>query len=65
MVLPLAVLVVYVVFSVLVGFCGSQRRIGFTGSFILSLLITPVLALIVLLITGPSRRELQRHSGIE
>ena len=35
---------------------------GFTGTFILSLIVTPVIALIVLLITGPSRRiELERR----
>jgi hypothetical protein len=56
MVLPLAVLIAYLVFSVLVGLCGTQRRMGFTGTFLLSLAITPVIALIVLLITGPSRR---------
>jgi ABC-type multidrug transport system permease subunit len=63
MVLPLALLAAYLVFSILVGLCGSQRRMGFTGTFILSLLVTPVIALIVLLLTGPSRGvELKRHS---
>jgi NADH:ubiquinone oxidoreductase subunit 6 (subunit J) len=57
MVLPLAVLVAYLFFAVLVGLCGSQRRMGFTGTFLLSLAITPVIALVVLLITGPSRRN--------
>jgi hypothetical protein len=63
MVLPLAVLMAYLAFCILVGLCGSQRRMGFTGTFILSLVITPVLALIVLLVTGPSRSaaELERH----
>lgn len=56
MVLPLAMLIAYLVFCVLVGLCGSQRRMGFTGTFLLSLVITPVLALVILLITGPSRR---------
>ena len=56
MVLPLAVLAAYLVFGVLVGLCGSQRRMGFTGTFLLSLLITPVIMLLILLITGPSRR---------
>ena len=41
MVLPLAVLVVYLIFAVLVGLCGSQRRMGFTGTFLLSVAITP------------------------
>jgi hypothetical protein len=63
MVFPLALLVAYIVFSVLVGLCGSRRRMGFTGTFLLSLVISPVIALIVLLITGPSRRaaELERR----
>ncbi len=56
MVLPLAVLMVYLVFSILVGLCGSQRRMGFTGTFLLSLVITPLFALLLLMITGPSRR---------
>jgi ABC-type multidrug transport system permease subunit len=56
MVLPLAMLIAYLMFCILVGLCGSQRRMGFTGTFLLSLVITPVLALIVLLITGPARR---------
>jgi hypothetical protein len=55
MVLPLAVLAAYLAFCILVGLCGSQRRMGFTGTFLLSLVVTPVVALIVLLITGPSR----------
>jgi len=62
MVLPLALLVAYLVFCILVGLCGSQRRMGFTGTFLLSLFVTPVIALIVLLITGPSRRvEMERR----
>ncbi|MBX9824180.1 MAG: hypothetical protein K2Z80_19595 [Xanthobacteraceae bacterium] len=56
MVLPLALLSAYLVFSILVGLCGSQRRLGFTGTFLLALVITPILALVLILITGPSRR---------
>jgi hypothetical protein len=56
MVLPLALLTAYLIFSILVGLCGSQRRLGFTGTFLLSLVITPILALVLILITGPSRR---------
>jgi hypothetical protein len=62
MVVGLAALTAYLAFSILVGLCGSQRRMGFTGTFILSLLVTPVIALIILLITGPSRRiEVERR----
>jgi hypothetical protein len=65
MVLPLAVLAAYLVFCILVGLCGSQRRMGFTGTFLISLLITPLIALLVLLITGPSRRaEMARRAEL-
>ena len=65
MVLPLAVLVAYLIFAILVGLCGSQRRMGFTGTFLLSVAITPVLTLLVLLITGPSRRaEMARRAEL-
>jgi hypothetical protein len=56
----------YVVFCLLAGLCGSQRRMGFFGTFILSLLFTPVVVLVVLLLTGPSSRRVQHwghHSG--
>jgi hypothetical protein len=55
MILSIA-LILYFVFCVLVGLCGSQRRMGFIGTFITSLLFTPVIVLIVLLLTGPSQR---------
>jgi len=65
MVLPLAVLGAYLVFGILVGLCGTQRRLGFTGTFLLSLVITPVLMLLILLITGPSRRaEMARRAEL-
>jgi hypothetical protein len=53
---PMTLVFLYVVFCILVGICGSQRRMGFTGTFIFSLLVTPVIVLIVLLMTGPSQR---------
>jgi hypothetical protein len=53
----------YILFCVLTGLCGSQRRLGFLGTFLLSLVVTPVVVLIVLLLTGPSRRvEWHRRS---
>jgi len=66
MILPLAILAAYIVFCILVGLCGSQRRMGFTGTFLLSVAITPVIGLLVLLITGPSRRaEMARRAGFK
>jgi hypothetical protein len=54
--MPEAVLVIlYVIFCLLVGLCGIARRIGFFATFILSVLFTPVLVLLVLLVTAPAR----------
>ncbi|WP_418992797.1 hypothetical protein [Alistipes sp.] len=39
--------------SVLVGIVGSRRRIGFGWAFLISLLLTPVVGLIVALLTDP------------
>jgi hypothetical protein len=48
--------IAFIAFCALVGLCGSQRRMGFIGTFLLSLVVTPVVVLAVLLFTGPSRR---------
>jgi uncharacterized membrane protein len=49
---PIAI-ALYVVFCVLAGICGSYRRMGFFGTFLLSLIITPVVMLLVLILTVP------------
>ena len=48
--------IVYIIFCVLTGLCGIERRMGFLGTFLLALVTTPLLVLPLLLITGPSRR---------
>lgn len=40
-------------FAVLVGILGASRKIGFGWSFVLSLLFTPLLGLIFVLISDP------------
>ena len=50
------IVIIYVVFCILTGFCGSQRRMGFFGTFMLSLFITPIVMLILLKLTAPSER---------
>jgi hypothetical protein len=49
-------IVLYVVFCLLAGICGSYRRMGFFGTFLLSLVITPVVMLLVLILTAPLNR---------
>jgi len=50
-------IVLYLIFCILAGLCGSHRRMGFFGTFLLSLVVTPVLVLLVLILTAPSRRD--------
>jgi hypothetical protein len=50
--------IAYIIFCVLTGLCGLHRRMGFFVTFIASLVFTPVLVLLVLLMTGPSHRVL-------
>jgi len=60
MTLSIAV-ILYLVFCLLAGLCGSHRRMGFFGTFLLSLFLTPVLVLLLLILTGPSRTERDRY----
>jgi hypothetical protein len=48
--------VIYIIFCILTGLCGSDRRMGFLGTFLLALATTPLVVLPLLLVTGPSRR---------
>ena len=48
--------VIYIIFCVLTGFCGIDRRMGFFGTFLLALIVTPIVVLPILLLTGPARR---------
>ena len=50
-------IVLYLIFCILAGLCGSHRRMGFFGTFLFSLIVTPVVVLLVLILTAPSRRD--------
>jgi hypothetical protein len=58
---PLAV-IIYLVFCLLAGLCGIHRRMGFFGTFLISLVVTPVVVLLVLILTAPSHR-VERDRG--
>jgi hypothetical protein len=53
----------YVVVCILVGFCGTYRRFGFFGTFIAAVLLTPVVTLIILMMTGPASVVRKRTSA--
>ena len=54
---PVVAVILYVAFCLLAGVCGSQRRMGFFGTFLISLVVTPVVVLLVLILTAPSHRD--------
>ncbi|MBR2026992.1 MAG: hypothetical protein IKA07_07670 [Alistipes sp.] len=49
--------------DVLVGLLGSRRNIGFGWAFILSLLLTPLVGLIIVLISDPLPEGAERKLG--
>jgi peptidoglycan/LPS O-acetylase OafA/YrhL len=54
-------IILYLIFCLLAGLCGSHRRMGFFGTFLLSLFVKPVLVVLLLILTGPSRTERDRY----
>jgi uncharacterized membrane protein len=54
---PVVAVILYLAFCLLAGLCGSQRRMGFFGTFLISLVVTPVVVLLVLILTAPSHRD--------
>jgi hypothetical protein len=60
-----AAILAYILVCLLTGFAGNHRRMGFWGTFFLALLITPLVLLPVLFITGPSRRVEWRRRNVE
>jgi hypothetical protein len=50
-----ALLLLHIAGSILVGLLARHRRIGFWGFLLVSLLITPFVALLILIISADSR----------
>jgi hypothetical protein len=49
--------IAYIAFCFLTAAAGSRRRLGFFGTLIIALLVTPIPVLLVLLLTGPSHKH--------
>lgn len=47
----------YLAASVIVGWLGRYKQIGFAGFFLVSLLLTPIIALIILIISHDRRSQ--------
>jgi len=57
-------LIVYMIFGVFTGLCRVERRMGFFGTFVLALFVSPLVVVLPrLLIAAPLRRiEWRRQS---
>lgn len=51
--IPPLLIVAYVLLAAVVGFFGRKRAAGFTGNFVLSLILTPVIMSLVLMLGTP------------
>ena len=51
--------IVYIALCVLTGIFGSQRLLGFVGTFLAALVVTPLIVLPILILTAP--RPLEWH----
>ena len=41
----------WIIFSFIIGFIGKERKVGFAGAFFLSLLLSPLIGLIITLVS--------------
>jgi hypothetical protein len=51
----------WIFFSGLIGLVGQNRRIGFWGAFLFSILLSPVIGLIITLLSDNAKNEKEKH----
>jgi hypothetical protein len=54
---------IYVALCLLVGWLGRDRAIGFAGFLVLSLLLNPLIALLLLVVSAPRRASLAKRQA--
>ncbi|MEM7530372.1 MAG: hypothetical protein AAF416_22485 [Pseudomonadota bacterium] len=50
-------ILVYILLCIVVGWLGRRKAIGFVGFFLLSVVITPILTLVALMVTADRDRD--------
>lgn len=55
----------WIIFSVVVGFVGSNRKVGFWGAFFLSLILSPVIGLIIALVSKDKNDEKYKNEVLK
>jgi hypothetical protein len=54
----------YLIFCFAVAFLGRHRRIGWLGFFLVSLLLTPIITLLILVLTADRRTEIEQSADV-
>ena len=50
-------IVIYILLAIFVGWMGRNKQIGFVGFLLLALVVTPVIALVILMMTQDRRPQ--------
>ncbi|MDA0703583.1 MAG: hypothetical protein O3A96_10185 [Proteobacteria bacterium] len=50
-------LVIYLVVCLLVAYFGRSTRIGYWGTFLVSLVLTPLITIIAIIVLAPKKRD--------
>jgi phosphate/sulfate permease len=61
----LLMLIAWIIGSVIVGFIGSDRSIGFWGAFILSLLLSPLIGLLITLFSETNSSKVYKKKQMK
>ncbi|MEO9965916.1 MAG: hypothetical protein ABJF11_09015 [Reichenbachiella sp.] len=56
------VIVLWIVFSLIVGYAGSDKKVGFGGALFFSLLLSPIIGLIIVLVSGNKENIFEKYN---
>ena len=51
----------WILFSVLIGLLGQNRKIGFWGAFLFSLILSPIIGLLITIFSNSAQSESEKH----
>ena len=55
-----AIAIVWIIGSLIAGLLGRKRWIGFWGTFLFALLLSPIVAIAAMILTHPSKRAYKK-----
>jgi hypothetical protein len=61
----MGIFLAWIIFSVIIGMIGSNRNIGFAGAFFCSLLLSPLIGLIITLVSKDKEDEIIKKETLQ